>query len=175
MSRFASRSAVLVGALSLVPATAHAQGGSLASATAVGVTVQAIGTSDGWAEVPAIGLHLTTVRASGLGIDVTLGTVPSVLASGVLLLAPDVGVAQLFPIAGGALMLKAGPSGIIVSGGDETAGVVGVHVGAVAFLRMGPRIGIRAEIVPRFYSFDGESVHLTTFGIGLTSLPERFR
>jgi hypothetical protein len=176
MLRFASRSArLLLITLSAIPVTARAQAGSFASGTAVGVTVQAIGSTEGLAEVPAVALHVTSIGASGLGVDVTLGTVPTVLAAGVFLLAPDVSIARLFPVGGGAFMVKVGPSGIIAAAEGGAAGVLGAHVGAVALVRLGNRLGIRAEVVPRFYGFDGEIVQLTTFGIGLTSLPERHR
>jgi hypothetical protein len=176
MSRSVSRPApLLLIALLVAPDPARAQERSFTSATAVGVTVQAIGSSDGWAEVPAVALHITSIRAPGLGVDLTLGTVPSVLAGGVFLVAPDVGIAGVFPVGGGALMLKVGPSGVIVSGEGDVAGVLGFHMGAAAFIRLGKSLGIRAEVVPRFYSFEGGSARLVTIGIGLTSLPERFR
>jgi hypothetical protein len=176
MWRSASRFApLLLVALLVAPVAARAQEESFTSATAVGVTVQAIGTSGGWAEVPAVALHITSIRASGLGVDVTLGTLPSALASGVFLLAPDVGMAGIFPIGGGAFMLKGGPSGVVVSTEGAAGGALGFHVGAVAFIRLGDNLGIRAEVVPRIYSFEGGSAHLVTFGIGLTSLPQRFR
>jgi hypothetical protein len=176
MSRSASRFALLIlCALLAVPVAARAQDGSRTSATAVGVTVQAIGSSDGWAEVPAVALHITSVRASGLGIDLTLGTVPSALASGVLLLAPDVGIAGVVPVGGGALMIKGGPSGVVVGSEGGAGGVLGFHIGAAAFIRLGKAVGMRVEVVPRFYSVDGGTARLVTLGIGLTSLPERFR
>lgn len=176
MLRFAPRSAhlLLIG-LSVLPVAVRAQGGSFASGRAVGVTVQAIATSDGVAEVPAVALHITSIGTSGLGVDVTLATVPTVLAAGVLLLAPDVGIARLVPVGGGAFMVKVGPSALIAAGEGDRVGVLGAHVGAVALVRLGNRIGIRAEVVPRFYAFEGEIGQLTTFGIGLTSLPERRR
>ena len=176
MLRFAPRSAhlLLIG-LSVLPVAARAQAGSFPSGTAVGVTVQAIGTTEGLAEVPAVALHITSIGTSGLGVDFTLATVPTVLAAGLLLLAPDVGIARLFPVGGGAFMVKVGPSGIIATAEDGTAGVLGAHVGAVALVRLGNRIGIRAEVVPRFYVVESEIVQVTTFGIGLTSLPQRAR
>jgi hypothetical protein len=170
MLRSTSRT-LLIAALSAMPSVIHAQTASFGSGTAVGVTVQAIGTSDGWAEVPAVGFHVTSIRPSRLGVDVTVGTVPSVLAAGALLLAPDVGIGYVFPIGGGALMLKGGPSGVLVGGEGGGGGVLGFHAGAIAFVRLARNFGIRAEVVPRFYSVEGEFFRLTTFGIGLTSLP----
>lgn len=172
MPRFASCTArVFFAALFVIPVAANGQASSFPAGSAVGVTVQAIGTGDGVAEVPAVALHFTSIRPSGIGVDVTIATVPSVLAAGVLLLAPDVGIARIFPVGGGALMLKAGPSGVIANGEGGGAAVLGIHVGAVALLRLGSRVGIRAEVVPRGYSAEGEIFRLTTFGIGLTSLP----
>lgn len=175
MPRFAFRTAHLLVALSVIPVAARAQTGSFGSGRAVGVTIQAIGTSEGMAEVPAVALHVTSISRSGLGVDVTLATVPNALAAGLLLLAPDVGIARLFPIGGGALILKSGPSAVIVGAGSGAGGAFGVHVGAAALFRVGNRLGIRAEVVPRFYTFEGGSFQLTTFGIGFTSLPERSR
>jgi hypothetical protein len=176
MSRFAAPSVrFLLIALSVVPLAAWAQERSFASGTAVGVTVQAISLRDGWAEVPAVALHVTSIRASRFGVDLTVGTVPSALASGLFLVTPDVGIARLFPIAGGALMLKAGPSAILVGAGHGLGGVVGAHVGATAFVRVGSSFGFRGEVVPRIYAFEGGIVRVTTFGIGLTSLPDRPR
>ena len=171
MSRFAFRTArVLAAVLPCVPLVARAQAGSFGSGSAVGVTIQAIPEL-----TPAVGLHITVIKPSGIGLDFTFSTLPMALVSGLLILAPDVGLARVVPVGGGALMVKAGPSAVMATAGNEGAAAWGAHIGAAAFLRTGPSFGIRAEIVPRFYAYDGRMVQLTTFGIGFTSLPTRRR
>jgi hypothetical protein len=172
MSRFASCTVrLLLGALLSAPAAAYAQTRSFGSGSAIGVTLQAIGGQEGILEIPAVGLHITSIRPSGRAFDVTVATLPAALGVGALLLAPDVSLAYVFPVGGGGLMIKGGASGIFAATGDEAGAIGGIHVGAAAFLRLGKRFGIRAEIVPRFYAFEDGPVQLTTFGIGFTSLP----
>jgi hypothetical protein len=176
MSRFATcATQILLAVLSFIPVLAGAQTGSFGSGSAVGLTVQAIRTDDGFAEVPAVELHITSIRPSGFAVDLGLATIPSALASGLLLLAPDVGIAHVFPVGGGGLMIKGGPSGVVAAAEGLAGGAWGFHVGAAALLRLGNSFGIRAEVVPRFYAFGNGIVQLTTFGIGFTSLPSRPR
>jgi hypothetical protein len=176
MLRFASRATSLfLVALCINPVTARAQVGAFGSGTAVGVTVQAISTEDGFVEVPAVELHITSIRPSGFALDVGLATLPSALAAGFFLIAPDLGVGRVLPVGGGALILKGGPSAVLVGSGAGGGGAVGIHVGAAALVRLGPRAGLRLEVVPRFYAFGGGGFQLTTFGIGLTSLPDQSR
>jgi hypothetical protein len=177
MSRFAFCTAVaLLFVLACVPHAAAAQAGSFGPGTAVGGTIQAIGTNEGASELLAVGLHVTTVRRSGFAADFGLATSPQLLLLGYVWFAPDAGVARVIPLGGGALMIKGGPSAVI-NGGPYGSGVVwGAHIGAVAFLRLSNRCGIRAEIVPHFYRDANERTGpLTMFGIGLTSLPARRR
>ena len=175
MSRFAfSTARALAAVLVCVPLVVRAQTRSFGSGTAVGVTVQAIGTEEGISEVPAVALHVTAIRRSGLGVDFTVATLPTALASGLVLIAPDLGLARVLPIGGGGLMIKGGPSAVII-GGPYGGVVWGFHVGAAAFVRLSNGFGIRAEIVPHVYSHDEGSTSLTTFGIGFTSLPARRR
>ena len=158
----------LLAAASVVPGIAQAQGGSFGSGKAVGVTVQAVKGFEGFADDPlAVGLNFTLIRASGPDFDFGIATTPLVL----VLLAPDVGIGHTFPIGGGALMLKAGPSAILVATGMGGAAWWGLHGGAIAFLRLAPNLGIRLEVTPRWYSGSGEQLSGATFGIGLTSLP----
>lgn len=171
MSRFALCTAAVI---VCVPLMARAQPGSF-SGTAVGVTVQAIGTEEGISDMPAVALHVTATGRSRIGIDITVATLPTfVLATGVLLVVPDMGLAGVIPIGGGALMIKGGPSAVILGGPD--GGVLwGAHIGAAAFVRLSNRFGIRAEIVPHLYDYGEGPRQLTTFGLGFTSLPRRSR
>ena len=162
----------LLAATSVVPAIAQAQASSFGSGNAVGVTVQAVEGFEGFADDPlAVGLHFTFFRASGPDFDLGIATTPAILG----LLAPDVGIGHTFPIGGGALMLKAGPSALLLVTAMGSAAWWGLHGGAIAFLRLGRDFGIRLEVTPRWYSGDGEQLSGTTFGIGLTSLPKSDR
>lgn len=174
MSPFAQRTvhALFIGLSVLPVVTASAQSRSFGQGTAVGVTVQALGSDDGWAEIPAMELHVTSIAASGFALDFGIATLPTALASGVLVFAPTVAPAYVLPVGGGGLMLKAGFTGVVVATSDGGGVVTGLLVGATAFVRLSEGFGLRAEIVPRWYGF-GEGMRLTTFGIGFTSLPKR--
>ena len=159
----------LLAAASVVPGIAQAQASSFGSGKAVGVTVQAVKGFEGFADDPlAVGLHFTLIRASGPDFEFGIATTPTILG----LLAPDVGIGHTFSIAdGGALMLKAGPSALLIATGFGGAAYWGLHGSAIAFLRLARNFGIRLEATPRWYSADGEQLYGATFGIGLTSLP----
>lgn len=158
----------LLAATSVLPGIAQAQASSFGSGDAVGVTVQAVRGFEGFADDPlAVGLHFTFFRASGPDFDFGIATTPTIL----VLLAPDVGIGHTFPIGGGALMFKAGPSAILLVTGMGSAAWWGLHGSAIAFLRLARDFGIRLEVTPRWYSGDGEQLLGATFGIGLTSLP----
>jgi hypothetical protein len=159
----------LLAAASIVPGIAQAQDSSFGSGKAVGVTVQKVTGFEGFADdALAVGLHFTLIRASGPDFDFGITTTPTILG----LLAPDVGIGQTIPVAGGMLMLKAGPSAVlVVSLMGGSAAYWGLHGGAIAFLRLARNFGLRLEATPRWYSGDGETLSGATFGIGLTSLP----
>ena len=159
----------LLAAASVVPGIAQAQGGPFGSGKAVGVTVQAVRGFEGFADdAPAVGLHFTLITASGPDFDFGIATTPTILG----LLAPDVGIGHTFSIAsGGALMLKAGPSAVLLVTPMGSAAWWGLHGGAIAFLRLARNSGVRLDVTPRWYSGDGEQLTGATFGIGLTSLP----
>ena len=167
MPRFRTCLTLLV-ATSVVQGIAQAQASSFVSGDAVGVTVQAVTGFEGFADDPlAVGLHFTFFRASGPDFDFGIATVPAILG----LLAPDVGIGHTFPVGSGVLMLKAGPSAVLLVTGMGSAAWWGLHGGAIAFLRLARDFGIRLEVTPRWYSGDGEQLSGATFGIGLTSLP----
>lgn len=167
MPRFQT-SLTLLAATSVIQGMAQAQASSFVSGDAVGVTVQAVRGFEGFADEPlAVGLHFTLFRASGPDFDLGIATTPAILG----LLAPDLGIGHTFPIGGGAVMLKAGPSALLVLTAMGSAGWWGFHGGAIAFLRLARDFGIRLEVTPRWYSGDGERLTGATFGIGLTSLP----
>lgn len=165
----------LLAAASVFPGLAQAQASSFGSGKAVGVTVQAVSSFEGFADPLAVGLHVTLIRASGPDFDFDIATLPTFIAGGALFLAPDVGIGHTFPIGGGALMLKAGPSAVLLATGMGSGAWWGLHGGAIAFLRLARNFGIRVEVVPRVYSVDGEQLSGATFGIGLTSLPTPVR
>jgi hypothetical protein len=159
---------MLLAAASVVPGIAQAQASSFGSGTEIGVTVQAVRGFDGLGDPLAVGLHFTLIRASGPDFDFGIATVPAILG----LLAPDVGIGHTFPIGGGALMLKAGPTAVLcicLMGGSGAWW--GLHGGAITFLRLARNFGMRLEVTPRWYSVDGEMLSGATFGIGITSLP----
>ena len=171
MPRSRTRLTLLAAACVVVPAAAQAQASSFGSGKAVGVTVQAVTRFEGFADPLAVGLHFTLITASGPDFDFGIATFPTFLAGGAVFVAPDVGIGHTFPIGGGALMLKAGPSAILLATGMGGGAWWGWHGGAVAFLRLAGNFGMRVEIVPRVYSVDGEQLSGATLGIGLTSLP----
>ena len=176
MSRFALCTArILACALVCAPLPAAAQTGSFGSGTAVGVTIQALETDDGILELPAIGLHVTAIKRSGIGVDLTVSTIPNYVAAGAVWVAPDIGLARVIPVGGGALMIKGGPSAVLIAGPYGGTALWGGHVGLAAFVRLANRFGIRAEIVPHFYAVEERTSQLTTWGIGFTSLPARRR
>src|SRR5688572_8725135 len=110
MPRFRTCLTLLV-ATSVVQGIAQAQASSFVSGDAVGVTVQAVRGFEGFADdALAVGLHFTFFTASGPDFDFGIATTPTILG----LLAPDVGIGHTFPIGGGALMLKAGPSAVLL-------------------------------------------------------------
>src|SRR5687768_16839339 len=80
MSRFARCNALVLLTLSAIPADADTQSRPFGSGTAVGATVQWIGTDDEVIEAPAVGLHITSIRRSGLAFDFGLATLPMTLA-----------------------------------------------------------------------------------------------
>jgi hypothetical protein len=173
MSRFARCKALVLLTLSAIPPDADTQSRPFGPGTAVGATVQWIGTDDEVIEAPAVALHVTSIRRSGLAFDFGLATLPMALADGELILAPDISIAGIIPIWGGGLFLKGGPSFILLEGGTA-GGLVGAHLGAGVFVRTGKGFGIRAEVIPRVYAAPmvGGFV-VTTYGIGFTSLPRR--
>ena len=176
MSRFALHTArILASVLVSVPLTASAQTGSFGSGTAVGVTIQAIDTDEGILELPAIALHVTAIRRSGTGFDFSLTTIPNYVALGAVWIAPDLGLARVIRVGGGALMIKGGPSAVLIAGPYGGTAVWGGHVGLGAFVRLGNRFGVRAEIVPHLYAREGGTSQLTMLGFGFTSLPARSR
>jgi hypothetical protein len=176
MSRFALCTArILAGVLVCVPLPAAAQTGSFGSGTAVGVTIQALETDEGILELPAVGLHVTVIGRSAIGVDFTISTIPNYVAAGAVWIAPDLGLARVLPVGGGALMIKGGASAVLIAGPDGGNAVWGGHVGLAAFVRLGNRFGIRAEIVPHLYRLEQHTSQLTTLGIGFTSLPARRR
>jgi hypothetical protein len=162
---------MLLAAASVIPIVTQAQTSSFGSGKAVGVTVQGITSFESIAEVAAVGLHFTSIRASGPDFDFGIATLPTAVVGGALFLAPDVGIGHTFPIGGGAVMLKAGPSAVLLATGMGGGAWWGLHGGAIAFLRLARNFGIRVEVVPRVYAVDGEQLSGATFGIGLTSLP----
>ena len=176
MSRFALCTArVLASVLVFVPLPAAAQTGSFGSGTAVGVTIQVIETDEGILELPAIGLHVTAIRRSGIGFDFSVATIPNYVALGAVWIAPDIGLARVISFGGGALMIKGGPSAVLVAGPYGGTATWGGHFGVGGFVRLGNRFGVRAEVVPHFYAGEGGTGQLTMLGIGFTSLPTRGR
>jgi hypothetical protein len=168
MPRFRTR-LTLLAAASVVPGIAQAQASSFGSGKAVGFTVQGVTRFEGFADPLAVGLHFTLIRASGPDFDLGIATLP------IGLFAPDVGIGHTFPIGGGAVMLKAGPSAVLLITPMGSGAWWGLHGGAIAFLRLARRFGIRLEVTPRWYSIDGEMLSGATFGLGLTSLPKPAR
>lgn len=126
MPRFRTR-LTLLAAASVVPGLAQAQASSFGSGKAVGVTVQAVTRFEGFADPLAVGLHFTLIRASGPDFDFEIATLPTFIAGGALFLAPNVGIGHTFPIGGGALMLKAGPSAVLLATGMGSGAWWGLH------------------------------------------------
>jgi hypothetical protein len=148
MSRFARCKALVLLTLSAIPADADTQSRPFGPGTAVGATVQWIGADDEVIEAPAVGLHVTLIRRSGLAFDFGLATLPMALADGELILAPDISIGGVIPLWGSGLLLKGGLSGILLEGGTA-GGLVGAHLGAGVFVRTGNGFGIRAEVIRR--------------------------
>ena len=173
MSGIAGYIAMAFGMLLATAADADGQSRRFGPGTAVGATVQWIGTDDTVIEAPAVALHVTSIRRSGLAFDFGLATLPMALADGELILAPDISIGGVIPLWGGGLFLKGGLSTILLEFGTA-GGVMGAHLGAGVFVRTGTGFGIRAEVIPRVYAIPmvGGFV-VTTYGIGFTSLPRR--
>jgi hypothetical protein len=171
MPRYRTRLTLFLAAAAVVPSVTDAQTSSFGSGKAVGVTVQALTRFEGFADPLAVGLHFTLITASGPDFDFGIATLPTALAGGALLLAPDVGIGHTFGIGTGAVTLKAGATAVLLATGMGAGAWGGVQGGAIAFVRLGRELGIRLEVVPRVYLVDGEQLSGATVGFGLTSLP----
>ncbi|MEP6691618.1 MAG: hypothetical protein ABJD07_10700 [Gemmatimonadaceae bacterium] len=121
-------------------------------------------------------LHVTRLEPKAVGLDVAVGMWPNGLSGGALVLGVDVGGAYNIGVPGATFLLKAGPSALVAVGMGGGAGAIGAHAGGGAILRVGPAIGIRADLVEHYYygagtgGDGGTGFGALSLSLGLTSL-----
>ena len=138
---------------------------------AVGVSIVGFAVEGEMVHTPAVALHYTRLREKRVALDFSLATVPERLMAGVLALAPDLGAAYAVFAGPATFLAKAGGSAGLAVGRDGGIAMPGLHAGGAALFRVGERVGLRFDVVPRLYWFEGEAVTVVTVGMGLTSLP----
>jgi hypothetical protein len=132
-----------------------------------------VGTETVPLELFTLGMHWTQVRPGHLGADISIGTVPRVLAEGVVVGAARLGVTYPVTVAPGLLLLPtAGLSLIGGVGQGGAGGARGYNLGGAMVLGTGP-LGVRAGAT--WHRIDQSSSTIWLAEVGLVGRPPGIR
>jgi hypothetical protein len=124
-----------------------------------------VGTESLPLELFTFGMHWTQVRPGHLGADVSIGTVPRVLAEGVVIAAARLGVTYPLSVAPGVLLLPTAGLSVIGGAGAGGAGATtGYNLGGAVVLGTGP-VGFRAGATWHRLDLSSSAVWLVELGI----------
>lgn len=122
-------------------------------------------------ELATIGAHWTKVRPGRLGPDISIGTMPRVVAAGLMVVGVRAGVALPLTLAPGLVMLPSGGISLIgVASTGGAGGVAGFNAGAAAVL-YGSRLGVRTGLT--WHRFQGSASGVWLMEIGVVGMPKR--
>jgi hypothetical protein len=117
-------------------------------------------------ELMTVGVQWTWLHPGRLGPDFSLGTIPRVLAEGVVAVGFRGGVALPVEFSPGVFLLPSGGVSLVGGfGGGGAGGLVGLNTGIAAVILGRNSVGVRAGITwHRFQDAEG-SIWLVEFGI----------
>jgi hypothetical protein len=108
-----------------------------------------------------VGGNFTKIRPGTITPDFSIGTMPYVLAYGVIPVAARAGVALPMETKSGLLILpSAGLSAVVLAAGDDGASLLGRNFGIALASRKGSRFGVT------WHQFEGETIMLLEIGVG---------
>ena len=114
--------------------------------------------------LPAVSVRHSDLGARGLGADVAVGLLPTILPSE-LVLPFEAGLAQGARVGPATLILKAGMAGLLL--GRQRTIYPGAQVGAAFLMRVEQRLEVRADLTRRRYWLrDSGAVDSWSIGIG---------
>lgn len=154
-----------------LPAAAQETTRLVPNGSAVGGSVGAFIVED--EPIYTIGLSVLGLRAGRVSADFALSLPPQLLPFGAVVLVADVAPAYNVALPGFTLLLKAGPSVVLGGGGGGAGGLLGLHGGLGMVFQVGPRAGLRIDLLERLYVAGGEAYALPSLSFGVTALPAR--
>jgi hypothetical protein len=121
---------------------------------------------------PIFTYRATDYRGGTPGIDLGVGMVPATLASGVVVLTPEAGLAAGVEGRPVVLLFRAGASGYLWAGREEARIVPGIQAGAALVVPLDRRSALRFDLSRRHY-FDrnGRTRSFWSMGVGFAVLP----
>jgi hypothetical protein len=112
-------------------------------------------------------------RARGPGIDLGVGVFPRYLASRLLALTLDAGLAQGTRLGTSLLFLRGG-GGALVLAGQEYGGIApALQAGVALVVPLDRRTALRLDLGQHWYFIDSEAERGWSVGIGFAVLPKR--
>jgi hypothetical protein len=120
-------------------------------------------------ELMTVGVNFTQVRPRWIGADISIGTMPRVLAEGVMVLGGRFDATIPVPVAPGVLLLPAAGFSVVGGAGDGGAGgVVGYNVGAAAVFGTG-NVGFRTGLT--WHRLEESTSGIWLLEVGIARLP----
>ncbi len=115
-----------------------------------------------------VGVRVSPARANTVGLGFSFDAIPQFLSEGALIGLTDLSLAGTIGLARDVrLELRAGGSALIGIGGGGAAALGGYHFGGGVVFGLNGPVGLRADYTYRRLQFDGETLPLPSFTIGL--------
>ena len=119
----------------------------------------------------AMSYRFSALRPGGLGPELGVSLFPQGLSSGIVTVAPDLGLSYNIPAPGGSVLIKAGGSAFTAMGTGGALFIPGVHLGGVYVLQTGDRSGLRLDVIRHHYWGNGERAQpVWSVGLGFAIL-----
>lgn len=121
-------------------------------------------------ELMTVGLNFTSVIPDQLNADLSVGTMPRLLASGSITFGFRAGVTYPVPVTPNVLLLPAGGVSVIGAIGDEVAGgAIGVNAGLAAVIHGASSAGVRIGIT--LHQFSQANIPIFLVEVGVVHVP----
>ena len=120
-------------------------------------------------QLTTLGMHFTHARVGAIGADISIGTIPRLLADGAVVLGARAGVAMPIRIAPGMLALpSAGLTAIAAASGGRAASLTGFNLGAALVVGTGP-VGFRSGVT--WHRLNDMPSGFWLAEVGITTIP----
>jgi hypothetical protein len=105
------------------------------------------------------------------GIDLGVGVFPRYLASGLVAVTLDAGLAQAVPVGSALLFLRGGGGALLLAGNGYGGLAPALQAGLALVVPLDRRTGVRLDLGEHWYFFDHEAERRWSIGIGFAVLP----